>query len=928
VDAFLPFIVIGLATGSVYGLAATGLVLTYKTSGIFNFAYGAVSALAVFLYYFLHVDHGVPWPIAVVITLVVMSIGGGLGLELLARLVAPMGATIKVVATVGIILLAEGIGLLWYPSNPPTVPTFLPQQTIRVIDVNITWAQIILFVISVFGAASLYWFFRYVRLGVAMRGVVDNPDLTSMTGESPIRVRRWAWIIGTLFASIAGLLLGPNQLLSAASLTTLIFAAFGAAAIGFFSSLPLAFGGGLLIGVLGALADKYAATEQWLAGVPPCLPFIILFVVLVTTPRAKLQERRVVTAQATRPAYHAPPRIRLGAGAIAIAVAAIVPLFVDTKLPVYSAGLIYIMIFLSLGLLVRTSGQISLCHLAFAAVGAAAFGRLTTDVHLPWLLALVLAMVIVIPVAAIVAIPAIRLSGVFLALATLGFGIILEELFYNQNYMFGLTGNGIADPRPTLNIAGWHLDSDRGFYYLLLVIALLVVAVVISIGNGRLGRVLTALADSPVGLETLGADSNVARVLVFCISAAIAALAGALLGMLYHFGVGAYFSSFTSLELVAIVVIITVGEPWYAVIAGVTYSVIPAYITGAQINTYLLMLFGVGAVLAADANKRGTVPQAIRRFLDRLGGRAVVPAGAGAAAAGAHQQSTVGTDTEPAANRYDEVRPTWLGSGGLEVTNLSVRFGGIHAVDNVDLSAPIGRITGLVGPNGAGKTTTFNACSGLVKPSAGYVTFNGARVGRMRPSTRSRLGLGRTFQRAQLFDSLTVLENIQLGREASMAGRNPLTQLRGSRHSHAVSAAAAEEAIELTGISHLLQRQAGLLPAGHRRLVELARVLAGPFNFLLLDEPSSGLDATETQDFGEILLKVVAQRDAGILLVEHDMALVRQVCSNIYILDFGSLIFEGSPSEMLASDAVRTAYLGTEVHDHDQDVEHTSGATT
>jgi branched-subunit amino acid ABC-type transport system permease component len=260
VDAFLPFIVIGLATGSVYGLAATGLVLTYKTSGIFNFAYGAVSALAVFLYYFLHVDHGVPWPIAVVITLVVMSIGGGLGLELLARLVAPMGATIKVVATVGIILLAEGIGLLWYPSNPPTVPTFLPQQTIRVIDVNITWAQIILFVISVFGAASLYWFFRYVRLGVAMRGVVDNPDLTSMTGESPIRVRRWAWIIGTLFASIAGLLLGPNQLLSAASLTTLIFAAFGAAAIGFFSSLPLAFGGGLLIGVLGALADKYAAT--------------------------------------------------------------------------------------------------------------------------------------------------------------------------------------------------------------------------------------------------------------------------------------------------------------------------------------------------------------------------------------------------------------------------------------------------------------------------------------------------------------------------------------------------------------------------------------------------------------------------------------------------------------------------------------------
>jgi ABC-type branched-subunit amino acid transport system ATPase component/branched-subunit amino acid ABC-type transport system permease component len=913
VDQFLPFIVIGLATGAVYGLAATGLVLTYKTSGIFNFAYGAVSALAVLLYCFLHVQEGLDWPIAVVITLVVVSVAGGLSLELLARLVAPMGATIKVVATVGVILLVEGIGLLWHPANLAVVPTFLPQSTISILGVNITWDQIIVFAVSVSGASTLYWFFRYVRLGIAMRGVVDNPDLTAMTGESPIRVRQRAWIIGTLFASIAGLLLSPTQLLNVTSLTTLIFAAFGAAAIGFFSSLPLTFFGGLLIGVAGALLDKYAAMVEWLTAVPPCLPFIILFVVLVSTPRAKLAERRVVEALPTRPVYHAPGRARLGAGAIAITMFALVPEFAGTKLPVYSSALIYMMIFLSLGLLVRTSGQISLCHLGFAAVGAAVFGRLTTSLHLPWLVALVLAMLIVVPVGAIVAIPAIRLSGVFLALATLGFGIILEELFYNQNYMFGPTGNGIADPRPTLNIAGWRLDSDQGFYFLLLVIVVLVAAVVIAIGSGRLGRLLAALADSPVGLETLGADTNVTKVLVFCISASIAALAGALFGMLFHFGVGAYFSWFNSLELVTIVVIITIGEPWYAVIAGVVYSIMPAYIPASQSITYLLLLLGIGAVIATRGTGSGATPQPIRRFFDRLGGRRR-PATVATEHLGTRSDDPADAETI-ATLRRDRVRPTWLGSGGVEVRHLSVKFGGIHALDNVDLIAPSGRITGLVGPNGAGKTTMFNACSGLLKPSSGTIIFNGASISRLRPSSRSRLGLGRTFQRAQLFDSLTVLENIRVGREASMAGRNPLTQLRAGRRSRLVSRVAADEAIELTGIGHLLHRQAGFLPAGHRRLVELARVLAGPFNFLLLDEPSSGLDQTETEAFGDVLITVAAERGSGILLVEHDMALVRQVCSHIYILDFGRLIFEGSPSEMVASDIVRVAYLGSEARD-------------
>ena len=179
------------------------------------------------------------------------------------------------------------------------------------------------------------------------------------------------------------------------------------------------------------------------------------------------------------------------------------------------------------------------------------------------------------------------------------------------------------------------------------------------------------------------------------------------------------------------------------------------------------------------------------------------------------------------------------------------------------------------------------------------------------PAGRSRYGLGRTFQKAELFNSLSVRENVELGRESSMAGANPLTQLIGSPRDRAVVRRAVDEAMELTGIGPLSDLQAGLFPTGQRRLVELARVLAGPFDLLLLDEPSAGLDAGETVSFGNVLTGVVAERGAGILLVEHDMALVRQVCAHIYVLDFGRLVFEGSPTEMLNTDIVRAAYLGS-----------------
>ena len=249
---------------------------------------------------------------------------------------------------------------------------------------------------------------------------------------------------------------------------------------------------------------------------------------------------------------------------------------------------------------------------------------------------------------------------------------------------------------------------------------------------------------------------------------------------------------------------------------------------------------------------------------------------------------------------------------GLEVSELVVRYEGNLAVDRVSLAAPVGRLTGLIGPNGAGKTSTFNACSGLLKPAQGRVFLFGHDVTRLGPAARARRGLGRTFQRMELFTSMTVAENVALAREARLAGWNPLWQQIGTRRQRVVVRAATEEALEVCGITELAGQTVDNLSTGQRRLVELARVHAGDYRFLLLDEPSSGLDQAESEHLGRILRSLVEQRDVGILLVEHDMALVMNVCDYLYVLDFGVLIHQGEPADVQASPVVRAAYLGAE----------------
>jgi ABC-type branched-subunit amino acid transport system ATPase component len=258
-------------------------------------------------------------------------------------------------------------------------------------------------------------------------------------------------------------------------------------------------------------------------------------------------------------------------------------------------------------------------------------------------------------------------------------------------------------------------------------------------------------------------------------------------------------------------------------------------------------------------------------------------------------------------------RPHDRGMPALQVEDVTVRFGGLTAVSGLSLRAEPGTITALIGPNGAGKTTSFNACTGVVRSATGRVSLGDRRLDKLSTPARAAAGLGRTFQRMELFDSMSVIENVSMGPEGVLSSRKPWGQFWAPISERREIAQRTREAMARCGLEAVATRRVRDLSTGQRRLVELARAIASPFRFLLLDEPSSGLDVHETEEFGAVLSAHVRDAGIGVLLVEHDMALVSEVCTQIYVLDFGKLIWSGPTADAMRSEVVRAAYLGGDV---------------
>ncbi len=602
-NEYWPFIVSGTIDGSIYALAAIGLVLTFRISGVFNFAYGAVAAASAYVFYQLHYIEGLDWPLAALITLVGLGIAGGLVLERIAFWLSDASTVMRVVATVALLAGITSFFSGYY--GPATIPiaAFLPAKGFELGGVYLTGSDIITFIIAVVASAGLYAFFKKTRVGIAMQAVVDDAPLLSLKGTNPVRVRRLAWMIGSCFISVSGMLLAPKLGVGVSALTALVIAAFGAAALGSFSSLPLTFVGGISIGIaMNIVANELSSSsslvlQQFYVNVP----FVVLVLALILIPRRYLIERGVQNIRRIRPPRPASRPIAAGSTLAGLAVAALIPFMVGAKLSQWTVGIAYMVIFASLGLLVWTSGQVSLAHMAFAAVGAAAFGHALQS-GWPWLLALLAGAVMAVPVAALVALPAIRLSGIYLAILTFGFGLLMQRTFFTSDLMFGVGGN-MQIERPTL--LGLDTDSDKGYYYTSLIIAVLCLGIIVATMRSRLGRLLRAYGDSPQAMLAHGANTRVTSVWVFCISAFIAAIGGALLAATTEAAGAVSFDYTISLTLVAVLAastLFTLGRRspiLTAIVSAILFVVLKVYITDDFFIRYQGVGFGFLALAVA-----------------------------------------------------------------------------------------------------------------------------------------------------------------------------------------------------------------------------------------------------------------------------------------------------------------------------------------
>ena len=641
----LPFLVVGFTAGSLYGLAALGLVLTYRTSGVFNFAHGALGAGAAYFFFTLHWTWGWPWPVAVIVSVALFGGVAGVIVERLTRSLVDARVATIIVATIGLLLFIQGF-LYWrYGVERRVSPDFLPTGTAFVIEgVNVSWAQVINFGVGVASLVGLYLLLHRTRLGIAMRGVVASPDLLGLSGTSPAGVRIASWAIGSSFAALTGILITPSILgMDAFLLSALVVQAFGAVAIGRFTSLPWTYVGGLSIGALAAISAKYL-TKPPLTGLPNVIPFLVLIVVMLVTPKRKLPSgsgRFAGEAFRRRLPVGRPVRSVMTAGGVIVLV--LIPKLVDTRLPVYTSALALAVLLLSLSLLTRVSGQISLAHAAFAGVGAATFSKLAAPVHgtgqfgglgtdthggVPWLVALIGAGLVTAAVGALLALPAMRLAGIYLALATFGFSQLMDNVVFQSWLMFGGSQGtlaGLRAPRPS--IGGLNAQNPETWYYIVLAVVGVCCAALVVVRRSRLGRFLRAIADSPTALTTLGLGVNVTRVLVFAVSAFFAGIAGALFAM--QIGRVNYIS-FPAVNSLLYLAILTVtgavsGYVTSAFLAAFFLAVMPSYLTSITFEIQS-MLFGGIAVAAALVSDRVGVGTSLRAGLGEWVGRAATQA--------------------------------------------------------------------------------------------------------------------------------------------------------------------------------------------------------------------------------------------------------------------------------------------------------------
>ncbi|MCF3119854.1 ATP-binding cassette domain-containing protein [Streptomyces arenae] len=909
----LGFVLSGLVSGALYALLATGLVLSYSASGLFNFAHGATAYLCALTFHELHSGFGWPAvPTALLLVLVVApALGWGLD-RLMFRKLAKTGETAQIVATIGLLVALPALGLwvveLLEDAGAPVKPAEnqfglpgvgpSPATSWQLTDgVGIDSDQLITWVATAVVAVGLWILMRHTPLGLRLRAAVDNRSLVELRGISADRLSSVAWMLSSGLAGLAGVLATPLLGLSSHDFTLFLFVSATAAVLGRFLSIPLAFAGGLGLGVLQNLVAGYADFAENITGFRTAVPFLILFAGLLLLTR---RQRTAGTA-----AVDAPPVDYLAGrswartwGPWAVAAALLALSFYTVTTPFWSGilaqGLAISLVFISFTVVTGLGAMVSLAQATFV-TGAALVAGLLMSHGWPFAGAALIGTCAAAALGALVALPALRLGGRSLALATLALAFLADQVLFQMGWLRnGDTGWEI--PRPVLGPV--DLSDDRAMGVAMVVLVTAAVASLAALRNSPSGRAMLAVRSAPAAAMASGVSVVRTKLLLFTLSAGLAGFGGVMYASFNTRITATDFTAMTGLIWLAVAVAAGVRRPQFAVVAGLVFAIVPHLVADYVTESVQLpvILFGLAGLALANDPDGYCAAVSVRMHRRRHRKSPAPPAfeerGTGRSTGGGDARGRA--DTRGGAG----VTPPLPGGAGtgegpgrpaaLTLRQLHAGYDGTPVLHGVDLTVRPGEIVALLGPNGAGKSTTCKAAAGLLAPARGHVYVAGRDATRDGAVRRSRAGVLLAPEGRGIFPALTIDENLAL---------------------HLKDRAERDAVYErFAGLAARRRVAAGSLSGGEQQLLALAALLQRPPKVLIADEPSLGLAPRVVDDVFRLLVEL---RDAGtgLLLVEEKATEILGVADTVAYLAQGRVSWCGPRSEVRA-DRLTEAYLG------------------